>query len=377
VNKTTVEVKDRIEPLVAEWERLAQDTNADPFIWPGWISAWWRAFGKGQLHIITAYEDGSLVGVLPLRQSHGRLSSTTNYHTPWFGFLAANERAARQLSRALFSKKPRRVDLSYLSPTDIGISPACAAASAACYRVLTRSTHAAPYVDTNQSWEAYESRLRKQFRSDLHRRRRRLEEAGQVTLEVADGTQRLSELLEEGFRIESSGWKEARGTNINAHPVTRHFYTEVARWAAEHGWLRLAFLRLDGRALAFDYCLEHNGIHYMLKTGYDPAYRQFSPGRIIRYLMLARAFSSPISTYDLLGPDYEWKREWSSAQQEILLLHMFAPTALGFIDRAALVHGRPAAKRALSLASSIFGERGNHWLDRGRAVVRTGRERFS
>jgi len=363
----TTEIRDHIEPVVVEWERLAQHTNASPFLWPGWITAWWRAFGAGQLRIITAYENGQLTGVLPLRQFRATLSSPTNSHAPWFGFLAADERAVEQLSRALFSERSRRINLFRLSPADVGASPVCTAASVARYRVSKELRHRAPRVDTDGAWEAYESGLRRKFRSELRRRRRRLEEEGQLTLEVSDGTQKLSELLEEGFRVEGSGWKEARGTSINSQPATRRFYTEVAHWAAERGWLRLAFLRLNGRALAFDYCLEHNGTHYLLKTGYDPAYRRTAPGMIIRYLMLARAFSNQISVYDFLGEGSEWKREWTSVQQETLFLRMFAPTVLGSIDRVAFVHGRPAAK---SLADAILGERGNRLLRSGRAKVR-------
>src|SRR5207247_10269646 len=69
------------------------------------------------------------------------------------------------------------------------------------------------------------------------------------TLEVVDGSERLDELLEEGFRVEASGWKSRAGTAIASRPDTRRFYTDVARWASDRGWLRLAFLRLGGRAL--------------------------------------------------------------------------------------------------------------------------------
>src|SRR5919112_3729682 len=96
----TFEIQDRIEPLLSEWEHLAQQTKAAPFLWPGWVSAWWEAFGKGQLQIFTVYENGHLTGVLPLRRSRGALSSTTNPHTTQFGFLAASEEAKKQLSRA-------------------------------------------------------------------------------------------------------------------------------------------------------------------------------------------------------------------------------------------------------------------------------------
>lgn len=369
---STVETQDRIGPLVDEWERLARHTRAAPFLWPGWVSAWWQAFGAGRLHILTAYEDGRLAGVLPLRRLRGALSSTTNSVTPLFGLLAANETAVEQLSHALFSQEPRRVGLSFMLPTDAGVSPIRSAADAAGYRVLTESVQAAPYVATDGGWEAYESGLRRKFRSELRRRRRRLEEEGRLTLEVFDGAEGLDELLEEGFRVEGSGWKGTYGTSIDSRPATRRFYTEVAKWATGRSWLRLAFLRLNGKAIAFDYCLEYDGTHYLLKTGYDPAYRKFAPGMIIRYLMLARAFSDAMVTYDFLGlgSDYAWKREWTDVQQERLFLHMFAPTMSGLLDRAVFLIDRSATERAKRLArSSVLGERGRRLLKRGHARV--------
>ena len=80
--------------------------------------------------------------------------------------------------------------------------------------------------------------------------------------------------------MEGSGWKTR--TAIASRPDTRRFYRDVARWAAGRGWLRLGFLRLDGRALAFDFCLEHAGTHYLLKTGFDPAFRAYGPGMLMR-----------------------------------------------------------------------------------------------
>jgi hypothetical protein len=92
-----------------------------------------------------------------------------------------------------------------------------------------------------------------------------------------------------GFSKKALGWRAQAGWTqrarvSKAHPARRRFYTEVAQWAAERAWLRLAFLRLDERALAFDYCLEFNRTHYLLKTGYDRVYERFSPGKVLRHL---------------------------------------------------------------------------------------------
>ena len=370
---TSVNVQDKLESLVPEWERLAQRMTAPPFLWAGWVDAWWQVFGRGRLQILAAYEDGHLTGILPLlRTRSGVLSSTTNYHTPLFGFLTSSERTTEHLAATLFAQGAQRIDLSYLPSTDHDVPVTRAAAKAARYRVLTETKQIVPHVDTRGSWEDYESRLRRKFRGELRRRHRRLEEQGELTLEVHDGTDRLSQLLDEGFRTEGSGWKEAQGTSIISHPRTHSFYTRVARWAAAHGWLRLAFLRLNGQALAFDFCLEYNGTHYLLKTGYDPAYSKFGPGMIIRYLMLSRAFSTDISTYDFLGRFQAWKREWTSGQQEQVSLRMFAPTVLGGLNRAGFVHGRPAARRVRDKVHSILGERGGRMVVR---VYRTARKK--
>ena len=364
---TTVEINDRIDPLEAEWERLAQHLQASPFLRPGWADAWWRAFGAGRLQILAAYQNGNLAGVLPLRRYRGVLSSTTNDHSPLFGVLAANGTAADALARALFSQKPRRIDLSLLPSSDVGVSLVHTAAGAAGYRVIADSMHRSPYVVVNEtSWDAYQSGLSKNLRQDVRRRERQLEQAGRLTLEVCDGTKRLDELLEEGFSIEGSGWKEAEGTSINAHPATRRFYTETARWAAEGGFLRLAFLRLDGQPLAFDFCLESHKIHYLIKTGYDPAYAKFSPGKILRHLMIARAFSEGLAVYDMGGVAEPYKQRYTDRHRELWSLRMFAPTPLGFLDRKAFEYGHPAYERAKGLARSTLGESGFRLLKRGR-----------
>ncbi len=379
--KSTIEIWNRVEPLAPDWERLAEHQRANPFLWPGWIDAWWRSFGRGQLQILAVYQDGCLAGVLPLHRLRAVLSSTTNPEAPLFGFLAANEMAAYQLSKALYLQSARRIDLSLTDLADVGISQVLETADAAGYRVFTDTVEGSPYVTVHgTSWDAYESGLRRKFRSELRRRRRRLEEEGRLVLQVFDGKERLEELLEEGLRVEGSGWKDTAGTSIYARPAARHFYKEVAHWAAERGWLRLAFLRLNGRALAFDYCLECYNTHYLLKTGYDPAYKKFAPGMIIRHLMLARSFSEGLGTYDFLGVPDAWKSEWTSTHQKLMALRMFAPTMLGSLDRFFFVGGRSGYELARSFAySPILPERARHLLKRGHMMWhrRLGRRRTS
>jgi CelD/BcsL family acetyltransferase involved in cellulose biosynthesis len=67
----------------------------------------------------------------------------------------------------------------------------------------------------------------------------------------------------------------------------------VAEWAAGQGWLRLWFLRLDGTPIAFAYGLEHDGVYFSLKVGFDPGYARFGPGIVLMQDRIRHAFTSP------------------------------------------------------------------------------------
>jgi len=184
--------------------------------------------------------------------------------------------------------------------------------------------------------------------SGLLTRRRKLEQRGEVTFEVSDGRERLDALLDEGFAVEAAGWKGTAGTAIASTAETERFYRGVAKWAAARGWLRLGFLRLGRRALAFDFAVEHAGVHSLLKTGFDPEFSRFGTGVILRYEMIARAFAEGLRCYDFLGDEAEWKLNWTTTVRERLRVQAFAPSIAGRAEWAAFAYGRPAAKRVLA-----------------------------
>jgi CelD/BcsL family acetyltransferase involved in cellulose biosynthesis len=335
-----------ITSLADEWDGLADRVQAPAFLRPGWIQAWWRAFGKGQLEILVARRNGRLVGVAPLYRRYRTLRSTSNWHSPAFGFLSEDTDAEERLAKMTLDRLQGRVSLSFLDASRSTFATCRAAAEDADCRVLARTLERSPYLDINGDWERYQANLSRSFRRDLDRRLRRLNEEGRVSFEIVDGADRLDELLAEGFRVEAASWKGARGTAVTARPETRQFYWDVAHWAASEGWLRLAFLRLDGCAIAFQYCLEERGVYYGLKGGYDPRFSKFSPGSLILRFNVARAFSAGLRRFEFLAGDEPYKLAWTNSWRNLVLLHLFAPSPRGLSDWVLLAHGRPLAKAA-------------------------------
>jgi CelD/BcsL family acetyltransferase involved in cellulose biosynthesis len=347
----TIDVYDAIAPLAAEWEALAKWAGAPPFARPGWFSAWWHAFASGELMVVTLTRAGRLVGVLPLRRRAGVLASPTNAHTPAFDLLATDPSAVSELIAWTHEQRPRRVQLDYVDAVDPAVSELYRAASRSGHRVVRTVVQRSPYAVLAPG-EDVDRRLGSKAARNLRRNRRRLEELGRVEIQVEAAPGPLERLLEEGFRVEGSGWKAERGTAIASSPATRRFYTDIALWARTAGLLRLAFLRLDGNAIAFAFALQDGTAFYLLKGGYDPAYRRFAPGKLLFRSLMEQAVASGAQRFEFLGAAEPWKLEWTQECHERILVRSYAPTVLGVADRAAqtayLRYGRPIAKRALA-----------------------------
>jgi CelD/BcsL family acetyltransferase involved in cellulose biosynthesis len=339
-----------VDALLEPWEALADRVGGSPFTRPGWVAAWWRAFGRGRLEILTSHgalgPAPALSAVLPVIPGRSVIASPSNWHSPGFGPLTEDPVAGAELLAELFEDRPAQVSVGFLNSSEPAVNQLKAAADEAGYRVLVRPLERSLVVDLGGDWADYERGLSGGVRRDLRRRWRRLAEVGRLWLDVQEGAAHL----EEALALEHSGWKRDRGSSILSRPETTGFYTEVAEWAARTGRLRLSFLRVDDRAVATHLALEDGGVYLPLKGGFDPAFAAFSPGKLILLATLERAFAVGLRRYELLGDEDEYKRRFATGSYDRVLFQAFAPTAAGRARWMAFAHGRPLAKRALDEA---------------------------
>lgn len=352
----TLTAHDQLDGLRPEWDALAAGVGAPPFLHHGWFASWWDAFGHGRLEVLALRRRGELAAVLPLVREGRRLRSATNVHTPGFAPLAADAGAAHAIVARAFALDAHSVELQFLDPTSPGAEGVRDIAPARGGRIFTETMMRPPYVDLEGSWEQYEGSLSRNRRKGLRRNGRRLQAAGAVDVQVTDGSVAPEGHLTEAFAVEAAGWKGRAGTAIACAPDTERFYRRLAAWAAEAGMLRLTFLRLDGRAIAFDYALEHGGTWYSLKAGYDEAYAAYGPGALLLRELLARGYAGGLRRFDLLGDTEPFKLEWATGSSERLSVKAFGPSPAARAASTALhLRGkaRPAKKivRALVRAS--------------------------
>jgi CelD/BcsL family acetyltransferase involved in cellulose biosynthesis len=343
---STIEVHDSVDAIAEEWEELADRARAAPYLRPGWMGAWRRNFGDGRLVVIALRGEDGLEAVLPLEARGRDLCSLSNEETPRFGPVIAERGIELDLGQALFARAGRSVRLGWLSAEDA--ASLAVAAGHGGYRTSTAVAAVTPFVALTGDWESFLAEMKPDRRRQLRRRRRRLEEMGEVTLDVRDGTEQLERSLAEFIAIEGSGWKGEAGTAIRSRQALTSFYDEVIHWAAERGELRLAFLRVDGRAIAAHLYLQSFEVLYRFKSGYDEDWSKLAPGMLLTGAMIERAFDEGLTLYDFLGGGESHKLDWLADTRPLVRLHAFERGSVaGRAWHGYETVGRPLAKRAV------------------------------
>jgi len=345
-----LEVNATAEALEPAWDALCDRLAAPPFMRPGWILAWSSAFGHARISALTASRAGQLVGLVPFIKRRAVVTAPTNWHTPLFGFLADGAPARVALAERFLALGGVRADLSFVDREDPNLAACMTAAERYHRRVIVRTVLRSPYVPLGGiDWSSYRASLGRKV-SEVERRKRRLQERGTVVFEVHDGRRNLSSLLAEGFELEASGWKQQRGSAIVTDPQARRFYAEVARWASQQGRLVMAFVRLNGRGIAFSLCLQCRDALYVVKLGFDPEFRRFGPGMLLTYESLRRAIDQGLSSYEFLGREDAYKLIWTDAIRERVRFQAFSRSPGGRASHLAWSHGRSAVRRAQAAA---------------------------
>jgi CelD/BcsL family acetyltransferase involved in cellulose biosynthesis len=340
-------------PSAGEWDALAERIDAPPFLRPGWVEAWVRAFGWGELDAVEVRRGADLVALLPMLRSRNALRSPSNWHTPAFEPLGIDAAARGELLKRLFGQPAATVELNHLGGGATESDVVVQAAREQGRRVVPRAVARSPFIALEGSFEDYEASLSRNRRKALRRHRRRLEDEGALRFEVYDGRTDLEQLLAELFAVEASGWKGRNGTAISSQPETARFYADVARWAAARGWLRLAFHRLDGRPIACDFALEQGGVWYTLKAGYEEELRSFGPGALLLRDEIAHCCERGVSRIELLGHDDSFKASWTDRSSERVSIKAFAKGPVStarWAGAASWERARPLLRRAKGLA---------------------------
>jgi CelD/BcsL family acetyltransferase involved in cellulose biosynthesis len=168
----------------------------------------------------------------------------------------------------------------------------------------------APVLDLRPGWDAIYQAKTSSKKRGLHRRRRRqLASLGSLEVAVARTRHDLASALDEAFRLHALRWEGRPDGSGFVTPAGKRFHRAAVDLLAELDVPRIVLLKLDGRAIAFQYHLVFEGRMFVHRLGFDPALARFSPGLVNTLDAIEAAAAEGVTRVEFLGGAERYKVE--------------------------------------------------------------------
>ena len=328
--------------LEAEWDALA-DIARNTFLRHAWVRAWWGAFGQGWgLRLCTLRDGDGLAAVVPLCRRSGRLRALAGLQSPDFAPLARNGEALRAIAEAVYGARWDELVLPSLPPAALDRLTSLRGGP-----MLVEPQHASPVVEITTSFDEYVEGLDRHFRSEVRRRRRKLEGEHETVFRLCEPPADLLAETEEAFRLEAAGWKGAAGGAVLSSPPMTAFYRSMCRAFHERGRLVLSTLRCDGRLAAFNLSLLDYDRLWTLKGAYDESLRRYGPSLMLKLAEIEECFGRGLEACEILGEREEWKERLATSERPHSMLRVYRRRPVPLARFAYRRFLRPQLRRAV------------------------------
>jgi len=175
------------------------------------------------------------------------------------------------------------------------------------------------------SFDEYLNRRSKQFRKQLRRLRKKLEELGRVEIMIIQDSHNIDKWLNCYYEVYSKSWKKRES-------IGPTFHRDLAKMAAQSNNLRLGLLLLNNKPIAAEYCVIYNRTAHFLKAAYDEEYSFYMPGNIIYYEVIKYLVENDnIRAIDLGPGSDEYKKSLASEKRSLKQIFIFGKTMKGRI----------------------------------------------
>ncbi|MBN2021815.1 MAG: GNAT family N-acetyltransferase [Pirellulales bacterium] len=345
MSRLTLSQLDSTEQLrrrAAEWDDLWNRSGVTiPTARATLVAHWIEWFSIGtRLRLLVVERDGRMVAALPLAGQRALRwmpvgGLTMNYWSPNGELLldpAAGSDEALDLLVEGINRLPWPLAWLDMAPVETPHWQACLTAFRR--RGLAVDVHhrwTVGVVATDGDYESYLQTRSKNLRRNLRRDLGSLEKRGAVEFSfdgVFDETE-LEKPLRDVFELEDRGWKGAAGGSVLRSPGMFEFYLRQARQLAAWGDLRLARLMYRDQTIAFELGWMGKGVYHSFKVGYDPAYRVYGPGHLLREFIIRSCHADPaVRAVDFQGPPTDALASWATGAYPIARV-VVAPRRVG------------------------------------------------
>jgi CelD/BcsL family acetyltransferase involved in cellulose biosynthesis len=147
----------------------------------------------------------------------------------------------------------------------------------------------------------------------------------------------VAQALDAAIAVSARSWKTCTGNSLD-RPGPGDFIRALSTAAQRRGWLSIWLAYVDDKPVAMEYQLVDDVNVYALRSDFDAALDQASPGSFLFRHLLERLFATSRQQYRMGPGDNAYKLRWSTEGHELRRIIAYNRTARGLV--AYLVEAR-------------------------------------
>ncbi|MBI5823859.1 MAG: GNAT family N-acetyltransferase [Chloroflexi bacterium] len=323
--------KDFSELNAQEWNDLLKDSVSDtPFLRHEYQRGWWEHRGGGewqnaQLILVTAREDGRLIGIAPLFIAEYetkpallligsieisdyldlivRMDDHSRFLTGLLDFLASS-----------FADSWSSLDWYNLPDSSPTLAALKAESESRGWTHLEEIYRPTPRIALNGDFDEYLSRVEKKQRHEIRRKlRRAIESERGVRWFISDMSDPEAEI--DAFLTLME--QDSNKAGFLREPM-RTQMREVIRTAHENGWLWLAFLEADGQRIAAALNFDYGNKLWGYNAGVNREFMDLSPGWVLLAHILQWCCENGRTEFDFMRGDEEYKYRFGGVNKYVM-----------------------------------------------------------
>jgi CelD/BcsL family acetyltransferase involved in cellulose biosynthesis len=316
--------------LQQEWNPLLVRSAADTiFLTWEWQKTWWDCFGQDlHLWLLELRDEDDLVGLAPLYAlgpaSGGRVLRLIGgvEVSDYLDLIAASDSADAVYStlwQVLTDEHALAwdaLDLHNIPASSPSLEKLTALARAeGAFEIANNVEEVCPIIQLPPTWDQYLSSLNKKQRHEVRRKLRKANREAEIRWYYADDAASLGDEVKEfiSLHVKSAAEKE---TFMDDR--MQEFFHRMARAAFDRGWLKLAFLLINGVKAAAMFCFEYNDAFLVYNSGYDPdLYPSLSSGIVLLSYCIQDSIDKGHKVFDFLRGEEEYKYRFGGTRTEV------------------------------------------------------------
>lgn len=329
-----VKTEAEMDVLSGEWNHLLDDSASHvPFLRHEYLINWWKTRGGGewgadsQLVVVTAREEGQLVGVAPLFWTSNHLGEPVlmlmgSVEISDYLDLLAKPQDLDRFAAGLLDFLPT-LDLPDWKALDLynflEDSPTLAALEHAAlehqWQFTLEQVQHSPYITLPGDWETYLTGIDKKQRHEIRRKMRRAETGEDaITWYVAHDAEKITQEAEDFLRLMAN---DPDKETFLTPPMREHMIRTI-QCAFEADCLQLAFLTVNGEKAAAYFSFHYLNRLWVYNSGLDRRFNEFSPGWVLLGYLLQWSNENGIAEFDFMRGNEDYKYKFGAVDRFVM-----------------------------------------------------------